>query len=260
LLLVTEYDSALDIEKKLPPSMIRKVYLGEGVVPKLNMKPTMFGEPIHLVYLGYNLRSVENFTKSLSGNTDNIILIAPISRWGLYCVKLKGTDNLQMSNQFDTRESKVDLVMELTGLGKQKASKALGILKYDFALIHKNLDLLRWCKATGSDVESALASVEYYSYTDVLFYLCGSPRHTKEKFIRTLAKYRNGKKHILKYLKNTLDAYIEYKLEGEKPPKDSQYTITKLDSFLYLEDAMRLRYSLDKVNHLTDLLKGEVYK
>lgn len=259
MLLVTEYDSALDIEKKLPPSLVRKVYLGEGQAPRLDTKPSMFGTPVHFIYLGYNLRSVENFIRDLQGNTDNVILISPIARWGLYSFKLKTVEGLQVSNQFDTRESKVALVSQLTGLPKRKATKALDILKYNFALIEKNLDLLRWCNTTNSDVETALASVEYYSYNDVLFYLCGSNKHSKEKFLRTLARYRNGKKHILKYMKKTLDEFIDYKLEGEKPSKDSAYTISQLERFLYLEDAMTLRFALDNVKHLSDLLKGEVY-
>ena len=260
MLLVSEYDSALEIEKKLPPSLVKKLYLTEGSTPYLDMKPTMFGNPIHFVYLGYNLRSAENFVKSLKGDTSNVILISPISRWGLYNVKFKGVEDLRISNQYDTRESKIDLVMKLTGLSNRDTVKALSILKYDFALIEKNLDLLRWCKATNSDIETALSSVEYYSYTDILFYLAGSPKHSKEKFLRTLAKYRNGRKHILKYLKNTLDSFIEYKFEGKQPSKDSQYTVSRLERFLYLEDAMRLRYALDNVSHLSDLLKGEIYK
>lgn len=220
----------------------------------------MFGEPIHFVYLGYNLRATESFTASLKGDTGNIILICPISRWGLYSVKLKHMANLQVSNQFDTADSKVDLVRKLTGLNKTRATKAMKIMKYNFAMVEKNLDLLRWCQTTGSDVETALASVENYSYTDVLFYLCGSPKHTKEQFIRTLAKYRHGKKHILKYLKDTLDAFIDFKLEGLEPAKGSQYVVSKLNLLLYLEDAMRLRYSLNQVQDLTDLLKGEIYR
>lgn len=258
MLLVTEYDSCLDIEDKLPPSLVRKVYLGEGATPSLNTKMTLFGEAIHFVYLGYSLRSVEGFVSSLSGSSDNVILIAPISRWGLYSVKLKTVANLQVSNQFDTQESKVDLVRKLTGLNKTKANQALKILKYNFAKIEKDLDLLKWCATTGSDVETALASVEHYSYTDILFYLCGSKHHTQEKFIRTLARYRYGKKHILKYLKDTLDEFIDFKLEGTTPNKNAQYTVTKLSLFLYLEDAMRLRYSLDQVSNLSDLLKGEI--
>lgn len=258
MLLVTEYDSCLDIEDKLPPSLVRKVYLGEGAPPSLNTKITLFGEPIHFIHLGYNLRSVETFVSSLPKESDNIILISPISRWGLYSVKLKNLPNLKVSNQFDTQESKVTLVRKLTRLNKIKASQALKILKYNFASIEKNLDLLRWCASTGSDVETALASVEHYSYTDVLFYLCGSKKHTQEKFIRTLARYRYGKKHILKYLKDTLDEFIDFKLEGKTPDKNAQYTVTKLSFFLYLEDAMRLRYTLDKVSNLSDLLKGEI--
>lgn len=258
MLLVTEYDSALEIKSKLPPSVIREIYLAEGVVPQLNNKPTMFGDPIHFVHLGYNLRPVETFTRSLEGDTSNVILISPISRWGLYSVKLKNLQDLQVSNQFDTRESKVALVTFLTGLNKTKSQKALGLLKYNFAMVEKNLDLLRWCGSTGADIESALASVETYSYTDVLFYLCGSKKHTREQFIRTLAKYRHARKHMVKYLKDMLDDFIDLKLEGKAPAKDREYMITKLSLFLYLEDAMRLRYSLDKVTDLTDLLKGEL--
>lgn len=258
MLLVTEFDPALEIEDKLAPSMVRKIYLSEGITPILNTTPTMFGDPIHFIYLGYNLRPVESFVKSLPKDSDNVILISPISRWGLYSVKLKTLPNLQVSNQFDTQQSKIDLLKRLTGLGQTKSIQALKILKYNLAQVEKNLDLLRWCATTGADIETALASVEYYSYTDILFYLCGSKKHTKEKFIRTLAKYRHGKKHILKYLKETLDAYIEFKLEGEEPPKDTKYTVTKLSLFLYLEDAMRLRYSLNQVSNLEDLLRGEI--
>ncbi|MFF2798228.1 hypothetical protein [Lysinibacillus xylanilyticus] len=259
MLLVTEHDPALEIEKQLPPSLVRKVYLAEGVAPKLNTTPTFFGKPVHFVYLGYNLSTVETFVKSLSGDTRDVILISPLSRWGLYSVKLKMLPDLQVSNQFDTQESKVKLVRELTGLNRNKTMQAMKILKYNFAMIEKNLDLLKWCASTGSDVETALASVETYSYTDILFYLCGSKRHTRERFIRTLAKYRYGKKHILKYLKDTLDDYIDFKLEAKAPPKGSDYTVKKLNLFVHLEDAMRLRYSLDQVSDLSDLLRGEIY-
>lgn len=258
MLLVTEYDSALEVEGRVPPSMIRKTYIREGAVPTLNTSPTIFGEPLHFIYLGYNLRAVETFVKSLQGDTKNIILISPISRWGLYSVKLKHLQNLSVSNQFDTRESKVRLVQNLTGLSAKKATLALTLLQYNFSLVEKNLDLLRWCHSTGSDVETAIASVEYYSYQDILFYLCGSKKHTKEKFIRTLARYRYGKKSILKYMKDVLDEFISVKLDGEKPSKDMEHTIQKLSFFLYLEDAMRLRYTLNNVTHLTDLLKGEL--
>ena len=258
MLLVTEYDSALQIKEKLPPSVVREIYLVSGVVPQLNNTPTLFGTPIHIVYLGYNLRPAEQFITSLKGNTSNVILVAPLSRWGLYGVKFKTVADLQISNQFDTQESKVELVQKLTGLNKKKTTQALSILKYNFGMIEKNLDLLRWCGTTNSDIETALASVEYYSYSDVLFYLCGSKKHTKEKFMRTLSRYRYGKKQIFKYLKDTLDDFIDYKLDGIEPPKDMKHTIDKLSMFLYLEDALRLRYTLDHAKDLSDLLKGEV--
>lgn len=257
MFLVTEYDDSLAIEHKVPASSIRKIYLTEGSSPILNKAPTLFGRPIHYVYLGYNLRSVETFVNSLEGDTSNIFLISPISRWGLYSVKLKYIDGLQVSNQFDTQESKVDLVANLTNLNKTKSKKVLKLLKYNFAAVESNLDLLRWCAKTNSDIETALASVEKYSYTDILFYLCGSNKHTRQQFVRTLAKYRHGKKHILKYLKDMLDDYIDWKLDSVDPPKSNAYTLQKLSMFLYLEDAMSLRYALNNVNSLTDLLKGE---
>lgn len=255
---MTEFDRCLEVEKRLPPSMIRKTHLTEGAIPTLNTQDTMFGKPLHFVYLGYNLRAVENFVGGLKGDTSNVILISPISRWGLFSVKLRHVEGITLSNQFETRESKVELVMSLTGLPSRKATKALDILQYNFALVESNVDLLRWCSQTGEDVETALASVERLSYTDVLFYLCGRRNSTQEKFVRTLAKYRNGKSHILKYLKSTLDSFIEYKLEGQEPSKEHQYVVEQLVRFYYLEDAMRLRLSLDKVKNLSDLLKGEV--
>lgn len=256
MLLVTEYDDCLSIEKKVPPSVIRKIYLTEGVNPKLNTQQTLFGPPLFLVHLGYNLRSAENFIKTIP-NDANVILISPLSRWNLYQSRLGLYDGINKSAQFDTRESKVELVMKLTGLSKKKASKALELLAYNFSLLEKNLDLLRWCSSTNADIETALSSVEYYSYTDVLFYLCGSQKHTREKFLRTLAKYRYANKHMLKYLRKAIDAFIDHKLDGEKPTTEHAYTIKRLSSFLYLEDAIMLQVILKNSHSLIDLLRGE---
>lgn len=256
MLLVTEYDDCLGIEKKVPPSVIRKIHLTDGVNPKLNTQPTLFGPPIYIVHLGYNLRTAENFIKQIPSDA-NVILVSPISRWGLYQVKLGLLDNIQRSDQFDTRESKVELVTKLTGLSKRKAAKALELLAYNFSLLEKNLDLLRWCSSTNSDIETALSSVEYYSYTDVLFYLCGSPKHTREKFLRTLARYRYANKHMLKYLRKAIEAFIDFKLDGEKAPTEHAYTVKRLSSILYLEDAITLQVILKNSHSLIDLLKGE---
>jgi hypothetical protein len=257
MLLVTEYDECLDIEKKVPPSVIRKIYLTEGVNHKLNNQPTLFGPPLFLVNLGYSLRSAENFIKTIPSDA-NVILISPLSRWNLYQSKLGLYDGIKKSAQFDTRESKVELVMKLTGLSKKKASIAMELLAYNFSLLEKNLDLLRWCSTTGADLESALSSVEYYSYTDVLFYLCGSQKHTREKFLRTLAKYRYANKHMLKYLRKTIEAFIDHKLDGEKPTTEHSYTVKRLSSFLYLEDAITLQVIFKNSNSLIDLLRGEL--
>lgn len=258
MLLVTEYDNGLELEGKIPPSLIRKVYLTEGAVPTLNNTPTMFGKPVHFVYLGYNLRSVEEFVKSLSGDTSRIFLIAPLSRWSLYSLKLKFVDDLKISNQFDTRKSKVDLLSRLSGLNAARSAKAMKIMKYNFAQLESNLDLLKWCARTGADVESALFSIENLSYTDVLFYLCDNTKGDRGRFIRALYKYRNARKYLIKYLKDILDDYIEYRLNNVNPPKSSEYTVKKLGFFLYLEDAMELRYALDSVKSIPDLLRGEL--
>ena len=258
MLIVTEKDPSLDELDKLPPSLVKKVYLTEGQTPVLDYRPTIFGSPIYVVYLGNNLRAVETFVSSVTTNRDSLILVSPLSRWGLYNVKLKNIPDLIVSNQLDSLDSKVILVKEMTGLSKKESKNALVILRFNFSLVQHHLDLLQWCAKTKSSVEQALSTVEMFSYSDILFYLCGSPYHTRDKYIRTLAKYRNAKKGVLKYLKDSLDDYIDVYLYGKEAPKDSAYLISKLSRFLYLDDALRLRHTLDSVKDLSDLLKGEI--
>lgn len=252
MLLVTEYDPALEVEKDLPPSLIKKIYLMKGETPTFTNKRTIFGDPVFFVYLGYDLRTVEKVIKSIPKEL-NVILISPLSRWGLYQLKLTTDPNILKSDFLDSREGKVGLVEKLTGLSHKRSLQALDLMKYNLNLLEKNMDLLRWCATTGADIETALQSVEYYSFSDILFYICGSTKHSRDKFLRTLSRYRYGKKKILKYLKSSLDDYIGYMLEGAKPKKENEYSVHRLKEFLWLEDAITIRIILDTTKDLVEL-------
>lgn len=258
MLLAIEHDPLLPtIKESLPPSQVRQVYLRDGDIPLLDTKRGIFGDVVTLVHLGTSPKTAERFIASLKGDTGNIILVSPIAMWSLYSVLLHSVDGIQILDTFDSRDAKVDLVQVMTGLGRNQSSKALKILKYSFSAVEKNLDILRWCSDTGTDVEIPLNDNETSSYTDILYYLTGSPKHTQEKFLRTLAKYRYGHKSIIKYCKKALDQYLDSFLYGEEDPS---YTSQQLSRYLHLEDALILRQVLDRTRKLEDLLEGEVMK
>lgn len=223
----------------------------------LDTRKGMFGEAVNIVYLGTNSRNAEKFISSVKTGHDNIILVSPISTWNLYKVLLHSNSGITVLDTFDDRESKVELVQLMTGLGKRASSKALKILNYNFSLVERNLDILRWCAQTKTDVETPLMDNESMNYNDILFYLAGSQNATRDKFRRVLSKYRYGFNSMQKYFIKSIDQYIDSYLYGTETPS---YTSKQLSRFLFLEDALILKVFFEKARKVEDILKGEVLK
>lgn len=256
MFLTLEHGRINELKEKLPPTIARELYLRGGVSPLLDLTPSPFGKPVHFVYLGYEIRDVQEFIKvNAKLDTSNVFLIAPLGRWNLYLHKLKSSRDIEVVNEFDTFDLKVELVKDLTGLKAKEAKTAVKFLRGNFTLIEKNLGVMQEAARTKVSVEMALLAAKSYSYTDILFYLCGSKRHSRKDFMHALTKYRYGSSKLLKYLRKVIDAYINLKLEGELPKDSSlEYTLKQLSDFLYLEDALELQILFYKVKHVEQLL------